>query len=83
MNEAVRADRVIVIDDGRIFLDGTPKQVFSHVAELQSVGLDVPQAAELAYALRQAGYHLPDDILDEEECAQAIFRLLQSSQPQE
>jgi len=73
MNEAVRADRVIVINDGEIFLDGTPKEVFSHVAELQSVGLDVPQVTELIYMLRNAGINLPQDILDEDEAADILM----------
>lgn len=73
MDEAVKADRVIVMDSGRIVLDGTPKQVFKNVEKLKALGLDVPQATELAYKLRKHGMALPDDILDERECAAAIL----------
>ncbi len=76
MNEAVLADRVMVIDDGKIALDGTPREVFRHVEKLQSVGLDVPQATELMYELRQAGLDLPDDVLDEDEGAEVLVRIL-------
>ncbi len=77
MEEAAKAGRVVVMDDGQILYDDTPKHVFSHVRELKEVGLDVPQATELCYELRQAGYDLPEDILTEEECAQALCRLLE------
>ena len=73
MDEAVRADRVAVMDKGNIVLDGTPKQVFRNVEKLKALGLDVPQATELAYKLRKQGMKLPDDILDEKECAAAIL----------
>ena len=82
MDEAVRADRVIVIDDGEIFLDGTPKEVFSHVPELQSVGLDVPQVTELLYELSQdgvtlsGGSPLPRGVLSEEEGADILRKLM-------
>ena len=77
MEEAAKAGRVVVMDDGQILYDDTPKHVFSHVRELKEVGLDVPQATELCYELRQAGYDLPEDILTEEECAQALCHLLE------
>lgn len=76
MNEAVRADRVIVINDGEVYLDDTPTEVFSHVAELQSVGLDVPQVTELMYELRRDGVDVPQNILDEESCADILEQLL-------
>lgn len=76
MDEAVLADRVIVMDKGRPVMEGGPKEVFSQVEALKRLRLDVPQAAELAYELRLAGYDLPEGILDEEECAQAIYALL-------
>lgn len=75
MEEAIRADRVVVISDGEIFLDGTPRQVFSHVGELQSVGLDVPCSAELIHELRKAGLELSPDVLTEDECVREICRL--------
>ena len=77
MDEAVKAERVAVMDKGRIVLDGTPKQVFRNVEKLKALGLDVPQATELAYKLRKQGMKLPDDILDEKECAAAILAQLE------
>lgn len=77
MDEAARCDRVVVVDNGKIILDGIPRKVFSHVEQLKSVGLDVPQVTELAWLLRQDGYDLPDDIVFEEECVQAIEKLLE------
>ncbi|HHW25451.1 MAG TPA: energy-coupling factor transporter ATPase [Bacillota bacterium] len=82
MDEAVLADRVIVINDGEIFLDGTPREVFSHVGELQSVGLDVPQVTELLYELSVDGIKMPDGsplprgVLSEEEGAEILRALL-------
>ena len=75
MDEAVQADRVVVIDGGVILRDGTPKEVFSQVELLKSVGLDVPQVTELVHELRAEGVPLPEDILTEEECFQAIKAL--------
>lgn len=76
MDEATQSQRVVVMDNGKIILDDVPKKVFSHVDLLKSVGLDVPQATEIVYELRKAGYNLPDDIIDEQECIEAIDRLL-------
>ncbi len=82
MDEAVLADRVIVMDDGVIYLDGTPRKVFSHVPELQSVGLDVPQVTELLYELSLDGVTMPDGsplprgILSEEEGADILRALM-------
>ncbi|MBQ5592200.1 MAG: energy-coupling factor transporter ATPase [Clostridia bacterium] len=77
MDEAVKADRVVVMDKGEIVLDGVPRDVFRNVEKLKSLGLDVPQATELAYRLRKAGVDIPDNILDENECAAAIFSALE------
>ncbi len=77
MDEAVRCDRVVVMEEGKLLLSGTPRQVFSQVELLQSVGLDVPQATELTHRLRKAGWPLPEDILTEEECIEAIAGYLQ------
>ena len=77
MDEAVKADRVVVMDGGRIALDGTPKEVFRNVERMKKLGLDVPQATELAYRLRKKGFKLPDNILDENECAEAILKILE------
>lgn len=76
MNEAALADRVVVIDEGKLLLDGTPREVFSHVDKLKSVGLDVPQPTELIHKLRLAGINLPDDILSEDECVAALKEAL-------
>ncbi len=76
MNEAALADRVAVMDEGRLMLDGTPKEVFSHVDELKRVGLDVPQTTELIHELNMAGFDLNKDILSEEECVAALSEAL-------
>lgn len=76
MDEAAQAERVVVMDGGRILLDDRPETVFSHVEELKAVGLDVPQATELIHELRKAGWDLPADIITEEECIAAIDGLL-------
>ena len=72
MDEAARAGRVVVMDNGEILMDGAPHTVFSKVEELKRVGLDVPQAAELADELRREGWALPPDILTVEECVDAL-----------
>lgn len=77
MDEAVKADKVVVMDGGRIAIDGTPKEVFKNVEKMKGLGLDVPQATELAYRLRKKGFKLPDNILDENECAEAILKILE------
>ena len=76
MEEAAQCNRIVVVDDGKILLDGTPKEVFSEVELLKERGLDVPQVTELCYELKKAGYDLPDCVLTEEECAEAIEKLL-------
>ncbi len=76
MDEAIEADRVMVLNDGALFLDGTPKEVFSRVDELHSAGLDVPQVTELFSELRAAGWDLPSDILDEKDGAKVLAPLL-------
>ncbi len=76
MNEAVDADRVLVINDGELFLDGTPEAVFSQVEKLRSVGLDVPQVTELMYELNKAGLTLPGGVLTDEEGVSALLPLL-------
>lgn len=74
MREAIDADRVIVMNDGKIIADDTPKQVFAQVELLRSVGLTVPETTDLMFELNQKGWSLPLDALDVESCAQAIFR---------
>ena len=76
MEEAVNADRVIVMDDGRIVMDGEPREIFSRVRELKSHGLDVPQVTELTFALREAGMPQPEGILSREELVRELAPLL-------
>lgn len=76
MEEAAQADRVVVIDKGKILLDDVPKKIFSKVELLKSVGLDVPQTIELMYELKKSGLDVPDDLLGEEECAEYLYGLL-------
>ena len=75
MDEAVDAGRVIVMDSGKVLVEGAPREVFSHVELLKQHELDVPQATELAYRLRAAGLPVPEGILNEVECVQAIEAL--------
>ncbi len=76
MEEVVHADRVIVMDDGKIVMDGTPREIFSRVEELKACRLDVPQVTELAYELRKAGLDLPEGILSQEELLEHLVPLL-------
>ncbi len=76
MDEAVQADRVVVMDNGSVIMDGTPRQVFSQADKLIEVGLDVPQATQLACMLSAQGVDIPTDLLNEDECTQAILALL-------
>ena len=76
MDEAVQADRVIVIDEGRVILDGVPKNVFSNVEILKKAGLDVPQVTELVFKLRKQGIDIDPDVLTEEECVNALASVL-------
>ncbi len=74
MREAVEADRVVVMNDGKIIADDTPKRVFSQVELLRDVGLTVPETTDLMYELNQQGWNLPLDALSVEECARAIYQ---------
>ena len=77
MDEAAQADRLVVMAGGHVVADGTPKEVFADVEGLKAVGLTVPGTVELCYELRQEGLALPLDALSDEECAQALYRLLE------
>lgn len=79
MEEAAQADRIVVIDGGDILMDGAPREIFPQVEKLKSIGLDVPQATELIWRLRARGYDLPADIITEEECAEAVGKLLNTN----
>ena len=76
MSEAVNADRVIVMHQGGILLDGSPSEVFTQVQTLREAGLDVPQTTELLYELKNLGWDVPLDALSEAECAAAILKVL-------
>ena len=74
MEEVIHADRVIVMDDGKIVMQGTPREIFSQVEKLKSYRLDVPQVTLLAHELKQAGLDLPDGILSVKELTEALER---------
>jgi len=82
MEEAALADRVVVIDDGLVLADDTPRRVFAQGDRLRQVGLDVPQPTALCAALRERGVELPADILTAEECAEALLSRLQAAADQ-
>lgn len=75
MDEAVLADKIFVMDKGKIAMEGTPRQVFSHVEEIRELRLDVPAATAMAYELRKAGYNIPKDILTRDELVEAVCQL--------
>ena len=78
MDEAAKADRVVVMDKGKVAADGTPKQVFSQVELLHDIGLASPEPVELCWELNRQGFDLPLDALDPEECAQALYNLVKA-----
>ena len=79
MEEACLADRVIVMNDGELFLDGTPEEVFSHAAELKSVGLDVPQPGDLLYLLNEEGFSFPTNKNDVESVAGILAEAIRAA----
>ena len=81
MEEVIHADRVIVMDDGRVVMDGTPREIFSRVEELKSYRLDVPQVTELAYELQKNGVDLPDGILTLEELMKYLLPIFAERYP--
>lgn len=76
MDEAAEADRTIVIDSGRIVLDGAPKEVFCNVEQIKALGLDVPQVTELAYELKKLGIQISNDVLTVDECFEELIKAL-------
>ncbi len=76
MEEVVHADRVIVMDEGKIVMDGTPREIFSKVDELKKYRLDVPQVTELAYELRRGGADMPEGILSLDEFVESFMKAL-------
>ena len=76
MDEAAQAHRLVVMSDGKIIADGPPREVFCQVEELKAAGLTVPETVELLHELRKEGLDLPLDALSDEDCAQAIYQIL-------
>lgn len=77
MNEAVMADRVIVMNEGNVFLDGKPQKIFTQVEKLKSVGLFVPQTVEILYELKKLGANIQIDAFDEMSCAMILKKYLE------
>ena len=77
MDEAAKADRVVVMHKGKVAADGTPEEVFSQVELLHTIGLAAPESVELCWELNKEGFNLPLDKLDPEKCAQALHDLLE------
>lgn len=75
MEEVIHADKVFVMDQGKIVMQGTPKEIFSRVEELKELRLDVPQVTLLAHELKKSGVNLPDGILSTEELIKELWRL--------
>ena len=78
MDEAAKADRVVVLDKGKVAADGTPREVFSQVELLHSIGLASPETVELCWELNRQGFDLPLDALEPEECAQALYNAVKA-----
>lgn len=79
MDEAAQADRIVVMDNGEIIVDNIPREVFSNVELMKKIGLDVPQVTELMYLLGQSGLPADTHIIDEEECTEALIKLLKGN----
>ena len=79
MEEVIHADRVLVMDKGKVKMDGTPREIFSRVEELKELRLTVPQVTELAWELKKSGLPIPDGILTREELIKAILKIKDSS----
>ena len=76
MNEAAMADRVVVMDDGHVVMDGKPREILTRMEDLRTIGLDVPHTVELLHGLREDGFDVPLDALTVEECADAVCSAL-------
>ncbi|NMB07879.1 MAG: energy-coupling factor transporter ATPase [Tissierellia bacterium] len=72
MDEAVEADRILVMEEGKIVMEGTPREIFSQVEKVKNIGLDVPQVTELAFELNKEGFNVPVNILTVEELVDAL-----------
>jgi energy-coupling factor transporter ATPase len=78
MDEVINADKVFVMEDGMIVMQGTPREIFSRIPEIKKYRLDVPQVTELAYELKKTGLDIPDGILSVDELVQALEKLKNS-----
>ena len=76
--ETIDADRLVVMADGRVAMDGTPREIFSQVDRLRELGLDVPQTVDLIYRLNKKGFSMPLDALSPDECAEAVAGALRA-----
>ena len=76
MDEAAMCDRVVVVDDGKVIMDSTPREVFGSVEKIKERGLDVPQVTELCHELKKSGFDSPGCVLTEEECVTVLEELL-------
>lgn len=76
MDEAAMCDRVVVVDDGKVIMDSTPREVFGSVEKIKERGLDVPQVTELCHELKKSGFDIPGCVLTEEECVTVLEELL-------
>ena len=81
MEEVIQADRVIVMDDGKLVMDGTPREIFSDVNRLKSYRLDVPQVTELAWELKEAGVKIPAGILSQEDLMEYLLPIFEEKFP--
>jgi len=79
MDEAALADRVVVMEKGRIVMDDVPKKVFSDVEKIKGIGLDVPQVTELIHELRKRGIDLPEDVITVEECKEVLLKKIKGN----
>ena len=75
MDEAAQADRIVVMDKGKLIMEGTPKKVFSQVELMKKIGLDVPQVTELSYELNKEGIKLDKEIINVDEMVEALCQL--------
>ena len=78
MEEAEKADRVLVMNDGEIIDDGIPSEIFKNVEQLKAVGLDVPQTTELLYAMQKEGFAVNTNVISIEETAEEIYKLMKN-----
>ena len=76
MDEAALADRVVVMEKGKVIIDDVPKKVFAEVEKIKKIGLDVPQVTELIFELKKGGIDLPEDIITVEEAKEVLLARL-------